>query len=297
MGRRLRTHGGGAEGARDAHRRAGRAPRDRHAGHALLRPRREAPRHSRHRPPRRGGHGRRQDPRRRGGHLQQGEQRRHEAQQGRPGARQGLCRVARGARPDEGLPRGLARSGLRLQPRLAPALGEHGAHRRGQVLVPRRSASRGGAGGLAQGHAPHRYLPQPHRGPPRARPRASAVRPVRDPRDGAALGAAGRCGGRGGAGQAPVLVRAGRHVGALLRLDRDLHRSRPRLPRGPRGRPRPPFGGAQALARGPAGRARPLPRPLAGGALLSRALHAHAHGPGARLGHGAAAPGGSCWGA
>ena len=142
-------------------------------------------RHHRRRPARRGSHRRGQDAGCGGGHLQPGEQRRHQALQGRSGAGQDLRRLARGPRHDEGQAQGVGEGGLPLQSRLAAALGEHGADRRGEVPVPARE-ERGGDSGRAQaGHQAHRHQPQPDRRAARAGPRPGLLRPLRRAGDGA----------------------------------------------------------------------------------------------------------------
>ena len=80
-------------------------------------------------------------------------------------------------------------------------------------------------------HQAHRHVPQPHQRTARPRPRPGVFRPLRGPGAGAlsrpAIGTAGREGAR----QASVLVRAGGHVGPLLRFNRVVHRPGPRGPR------------------------------------------------------------------
>ena len=175
---------------------------------------------------------------------------------------------------------------LPLQPRLAAALGEHGADRRGEVQLPARQERGGGAGRPEAGDQAHRHLPQPDRRPPGAGPRPGALRPLRRPGHGALSRSAPA--GRSTPEERDKLlfwfVQAGmwgRFSGSTESyIDQDLAALE-----GDGRRAGQAAGATAPVARRLAGRAGALHRLEPRRALLSGALPADAHGRGEGLGH------------
>ena len=204
-----------------------RSPRLAREGRRLRRAPEPPARHHGRGPARRGSHRRGQDARRGGGHLQPVNSGGTKLSKGDLALAK-ICADWPEARDTmKAKLKEWAQGRLPLQPRLAAALGEHGADRRGEVPVPAREERGGDSGRPQAGDEAHRHQPQPDRRPAGPGPRPGVLRPVRRAGDGALPRPAQRADGREGARQAAVLVRAGGHVGALLRFHGVVHRPGP----------------------------------------------------------------------